>query len=419
MEIRVPPEHLRGTAVHLERAAGEIDALLQAMLGIVTSLTAEWAGAASFEYIDRFQTQVPRMREQLASVLEGLVGSLRHIADEFERADHEAVRGIAGGTVLGVATAAPMAVLASAGAGAGLSERERLAQKMQLPGLLSSLEREQKRMQADMARIDQSLADIDRQIQDLQARRDALLRSQRWVDRILPDMQHPGLGFDDGIIDAPWRTRSDAQEDQIAEYERQIQALQQQRAEMLARREALQNALDQISERIARYQKALPIKSVEVQRWVELSEGRLPSAGEQCVHWARDRADTLGGPALPPIGNYPLGDLGAHQYLKIFDGRTFQIPADTHDLTQVEGLRPGTVLVWDAGHSDTQGTAGYTYGHVAVVESVQQDGVWVSQANWPGKPVMFISKDRLSTLHAIPPGAQPLSPEEVRRKFGR
>lgn len=158
MEIKVPPERLRDVARQLERASGEVDALLQAMLQTVNGLTAEWAGAASSGYIDQFQTQAPRMREQMASVLQGLIGST--------------------------------------------------------------------------------------------------------------------------------------------------------------------------------------------------------------------------------------------------------------------GLSPGTVLVWDAGHPDTKGTDGYTYGHVAVVESVQPDGVWVSQANWPGRAVMFIRTERLSTLHAIPPGAQPLSPEEFRTRFG-
>jgi hypothetical protein len=145
-----------------------------------------------------------------------------------------------------------------------------------------------------------------------------------------------------------------------------------------------------------------------------LDHGRLPG-DEQCVHWARDRSTSLGGPPLPAVGKYPTDDLGARQYLKIFNGQTFQVPQNTTDLTRVPGLEAGACVVWDKGHPDTRGTAGYTYGHIAVIEAVQPDGVWVSQANWPGHPVMFIPRDKLSTLYVIPRNARPVTPEEFRK----
>ncbi len=407
MEIRIHPDHLRAVASRLSHQAEEVHALLENMLRSVGGLSTGWAGFAWNEYLDRFQTEVPRMRDSLRETLTGLIQDLRRIADEFERTDQETVAasGARAGAVLGAATAIPTAILASAAGTPPLSERDQLALKLQIPRLLPQWERERQATEQALAQTETDLADRERRIRDLQARRDALQEQARqWPNRLLPDTERPGLGFDDGLIDAPWRTRSDALEDRIADYDRQIQSLREEQARLLQRQSELRARLDELARQMEQARKMGPLTPTDVQRWVILDQGRLPG-DEQCVQWARDRSASLGGPSLPPIGKHFRDDLGAHQYLKIFRGQTFQVPHDSTDLTRVPGLEAGACVVWDRGHPDTRGTAGYTYGHIAVIEAVQPDGVWVSQANWPGRPVMFIPREKLSSLYVIPRNA--------------
>lgn len=145
------------------------------------------------------------------------------------------------------------------------------------------------------------------------------------------------------------------------------------------------------------------------------SHGRLPKeTGQQCVDWAQDRRESLEGTSLPAISTYSPKDWGAHNYIRIFGDSAVQIGSgDVSEAgVSVAGLQPGAAIVWDKGHAGLRGTDGYTYGHVAVVEAVQADGVWVSQANWPGKPVMFIPNEKMPGLYVVPPDAKPISPED-------
>jgi hypothetical protein len=158
-----------------------------------------------------------------------------------------------------------------------------------------------------------------------------------------------------------------------------------------------------------------------VRQWVKYDQGRLPDdqGSEQCVAWAKTRRKSLGGTPLPAIGSYspPADDVGARQYLEIFRGETVLLSVDETlgDLTQIRELQPGTAVVWDRNHQDTKGTDGHTYGHIAVIEAVEPDCIWVSQANWRGKSVMQISREKLLSLHFIPPGAQSLSVDDFKR----
>jgi len=127
------------------------------------------------------------------------------------------------------------------------------------------------------------------------------------------------------------------------------------------------------------------------------------------VHWAKDRTRSLGGTELPPTGAYP-GDLGAHKYIKIYDGSAVEIDdSNLEDL--INNMEPGAVLVWDGGIKGAESS-----GHIAVVEAVQEDGVWISQANWDPS-VKFIPKEDLTGLYMIPPNAKPITPAEYRQRF--
>jgi surface antigen len=143
----------------------------------------------------------------------------------------------------------------------------------------------------------------------------------------------------------------------------------------------------------------------------EDNHGKLPAddGSQQCVDWARTRREELGATELPHIGAYSNSDLGAHNYVQIYKDSVVQISMGdvSGSSLNVSGMLPGAALVWDKGDPMLGGGDGYTYGHIAIIEAVQSDGVWVSQANWPGASAMFIPKENLSGLYIIPPSATP------------
>lgn len=162
-------------------------------------------------------------------------------------------------------------------------------------------------------------------------------------------------------------------------------------------------------------------KQTEIENQIKGSQGNLPSDPEykSCVDWAIARTATLGGPELRAIGNYPHSDLGAHNYIQIFSSSVIKInPSDVSGSSiNISGLKPGAALVWDKGNTwlEVKGKDpyhGYQYGHIAIVEAVQPNGVWVSQANSPASVKFYAYADLYGAssqggLYVIPPGAKP------------
>lgn len=73
---------------------------------------------------------------------------------------------------------------------------------------------------------------------------------QEWKNHILPSGK-PGLGFDDGLIDAPWKTKADELEDELAKIDAQLNNLDVEDASI--RNEIVKNEanLQQIDQKIA------------------------------------------------------------------------------------------------------------------------------------------------------------------------
>jgi hypothetical protein len=180
-------------------------------------------------------------------------------------------------------------------------------------------------------------------------------------------------------------------------------------------------------------------KKFYLEDYVEYDQERLPwpappkgkKPKESCVHWARlrrhsllppeERAEERADADLPSIGDYRdyVEGVGADQFLKIFRGRTVWLSVDEAlgDLTRIRALQPGTVVVWKRDHPYLKGTDGEFAGHVAVIEAVEPDCIWFSQANVPANErVKRYSGHELLNLHFIPPWAKPLSVEELREK---
>jgi surface antigen len=128
----------------------------------------------------------------------------------------------------------------------------------------------------------------------------------------------------------------------------------------------------------------------------------------QCVSWARQRRRSLGGTPLPE------GLAAAKDYKELFpksqiDGsKLTQIMSSRHQ-TLEQILRPGSAIVWGS-------EKGGGWGHIAIVEAVTNDGVYISESNvsegWTpngyGTPPVItgpIPVDQLSSTTILPPNA--------------
>lgn len=142
-----------------------------------------------------------------------------------------------------------------------------------------------------------------------------------------------------------------------------------------------------------------------------------PESTEQCVSWAARRRQELGGSALPATGIFAdrngapkfevakdtYRDVGAEKYINIYQGSVRQInQTNTDDLWK--DFKPGAALVWTADQMPGSGGAG----HIAIIEAVDGDRIWISQANVPGKVIVSYSKEELAKMgiYLIPIGAQ-------------
>ncbi|MEM2461007.1 MAG: CHAP domain-containing protein [Candidatus Hadarchaeales archaeon] len=112
-----------------------------------------------------------------------------------------------------------------------------------------------------------------------------------------------------------------------------------------------------------------------------------------CVQYAINRRPDL------RVTDAPIP--GAADYIPYYEkkGQVLRLQGTEADLRQ--WVKPGHAVVWPRQHEDLKGTAGWNYGHVAIVEEVYPDHVVVSQAGWPGKSRMEIRKDEMASLVVI------------------
>lgn len=124
---------------------------------------------------------------------------------------------------------------------------------------------------------------------------------------------------------------------------------------------------------------------------IPLNDGVKPetfSPIDGCALYAQKRRN---------VEPYALGptnavDGGAAGYIDKFKSTAFQIPqpgSGTVDLHNI--IAKGYTLVWPRNVIQPQGSPGWTYGHVAIVEEVGSDYVIVSQAGWGNKSTMKVT----------------------------
>lgn len=368
--IRINTQQAREAAQRLYAEADALERVIHSLNHAINSLdTWAWDGRSRAKAEPRLSQVTPAGRE-VAQALEDLGRKLRRVADTFEQEDAAAAGHLEGmpwvefetgkGVVLGAMTTfgmvTPTVILASMSAPgvpdfSKMTWAERFACLEQLGAQIPEFEAEQQRLADLIAADDAAILDLDAQIAALQKKRDELqAEADKFGNKLLPSSPL-GWGFDDGIIDAPWRTKSDEYEDQVVELERQIEALQNQRIVLQSQRDqrAREQAAVQQQLQSLRAQQAglnqMVTQGIALDgpsKWHADFPGTTTS---NCTKYASLQRN------VPCRGN-------AHQWNE-------QAVANNYEV----GLRPvpGAVMVWEpgvkGGHAE--------HGHVSVVQRVE------------------------------------------------
>jgi surface antigen len=364
--------------------------------------------------LDRVRPESSRV----ANRLEDLGRKLRHVAEVFEQEDNTAARNLAGmswvdfetsgGKVLGASTiamAAPAVTFVSLKLPleeyrprdiSKMSWADRFEYADELPKQIKELEDAQQELKDKIDECDQEIADIDEQIADLQAQRDALQeKAADWRNKLKPDDDGLKWGFDDGILDAPWRTESDDMEDQIADLDNRIEGLQEERQGLIEQRAGYQKDLSDLDQRVNSLRETQEELRKTEQKGIPMDgpsdyHDAFPGKKDtNCTKYASSRRD------VPCRGN-----------AQEWDG---EAEAAGYEV----GERPvkGSVMVWESTFED----ADDDYGHVAIVERVepQDDGtynIWYTDNNHtdPSKPEPMTidpGEEDISFIYDKPPQA--------------
>jgi len=246
--IRLNTQHAREVAQRLYAEADALERMTNALHHAIDSLdTWAWDGCSRARAESDLNRVVPAGRDA-AQVLEDLGRKLHYVADTFEQEDMAAAGHLesmpwvefesGAGAVLGVATVAgmvvPEVILASmpmpvTADFSKMTWAERFGYLDGIGERIPVLEAELENLKNRAADVAVAISALDKQIEDLQAQRDVLqAEADKLKNKILPT-DSLAWGFDDGLIDAPWRTQSDVAEDRVATLDRQIAELQGQK----------------------------------------------------------------------------------------------------------------------------------------------------------------------------------------------
>jgi len=210
-------------------------------------------------------------------------------------------------------------------------------------------------IQNEINDIDAQLADLERKKKEAQAKADA------WYNKVIPDW--PLDGDSDGV---PWRVKADDFEDEVAEYDRQIQELQTRKQAMLNElnlRQQTENSLVALRERQAALNQVM--------------DAGIPADGPTKPDWLRNQ---LGGCTNYVAQKRDVSDFGGGHpgHANMWDD---QARAAGYEV----GEQPakGAIMVFE-GNNDVM-KVDRDAGHVAYVENVEKvDGgykVTISQAD--------------------------------------
>ena len=248
--------------------------------------------------------------------------------------------------------------------------------------------------------LSQNAKDLEGRLEDLYQQEQQLLERrrqleaelERWQNRIAPDKPFR-IGFDDSGLDAPWRTKADALEDEIAAIDARLHNISE---EFKGAKQALEQTR-QVYEDVVKIKGNWILRAEhEEDRAHTLNLKTGPGSfdpGTGCAQYAQSRRTDL--------GTTGAKDGGAAGYIETGKAKPYtEIVGEPQDLR--ESVKPGFALVWPRKHNQLKGSEGYTYGHVAIVEEVGATYVKISQAGWGEKYTMTLTTDELKSLYFVP-----------------
>lgn len=212
---------------------------------------------------------------------------------------------------------------------------------------------------------DREIASVESQIASIEAKRaEADQKAKGFVNQVIPDLP---LQADrqDGV---PWRVKADDYQDQVQEYDRQLAELQKQKASLTTDRNALQIKVDHLAD--LNSQKA----ALE-----NVIHNGIAADGPSAKH-----------PYFPGTDASNCTKYASSQRNVPCSGNAYQWNEQAQKAGYDVGYKPvkGSVIVFEP---DPKGkVSDKTYGHVAIVDNVQDLGngkysISISEGGWPGE----------------------------------
>ena len=275
--IRIDPQKVEVIARQLIARGDRLAEIGHELQRAIDGLnTAAWDGQSRHQaepLLDRVRPE----SAHVAAMLDVLGRKLLHVAETFEREDTTAARNLvgmpwvdfetAGGQVLGVASVAGTAstvMFASMDAPsseyrirdiAKMSWADRFDYADELADNIRILNKERQNLEGLIDKETDEIISIERQLQHLKAKRATLQeKADHWFNKLRPADDGLQKGWDDGILDAPWRTESDDLEDQIGDLDREIEDLERQKQDLVQQRDSHRQKLVDVNENLGRLQ---------------------------------------------------------------------------------------------------------------------------------------------------------------------
>lgn len=238
--LHMETDLVRGAGNQLQQTSASLQQQTQQLDNLVQALANAWQGQSATIFVGEIRPVLQQLY-QFAGMSERLNQRLQHEVDEWERIGTALLGGTSvamaslpatgGGNILGAQTTAFAEQYQNLTWSEKFNELEQLEQK------IAALEKElDGQPPVDEGRIEE----IDAEIARLKAEMDeAQEDADTWYNKVIPTF--PLQGDDDGV---PWRVRTDNYEDTIADYEQQLQALQEEKDALII----VQDKQDELAE---------------------------------------------------------------------------------------------------------------------------------------------------------------------------
>ena len=251
-----------------------------------------------------------------------------------------------------------------------MSWAERFAWIEKLDEKISNTESALKKLGVSIEEEKTKIEDIDKSLAQLRAEREDLQeKANDWKNKIKFDEDGLSWGLDDKFPDAPWRTRSDDYEDQLAELDKQIASLEEQKNIHNTKLQGFNAQQNNLNQDLRTFREGQSELQNQINQGVVdgPTESGLRKSLGGCVHYVAEKRN------VTAFGNGHPGNASKWlQQAKDANFDTGKVPIK------------GAILYYKPGYKGKYSTIGQA-GHVGYVESVTRvDGgyqVKFSQAN--------------------------------------